>query len=154
MLTKRKISRIQIYNNWSPYLLEEPEKSVWVGCEFFCEEGDNDWNMSEEEWVRLAKQELSFLHVISSSTAVLDSHRECVKKAYPSYIGGYTDIDEMIQYLNSIRNLYCIGRNGQHKCYDMSYAMLSAFEAVKRIQIENFKQSRQRKLSTQHPVPQ
>ena len=130
---RRKLARVQVYNNWSPYLVEDPENTVWIGCEFYCEEGDDDWNRSEEEWVRFAKQEMSFLHLISSSTPVFESHRECVKKAYPSYFGSYDRFDDVVKYLDNVRNLYCIGRNGQHKCHDMSYAMMTAFAAVKNI---------------------
>ena len=34
-----KIGRLQIFNNWSPYLLNDPSQ-VWLGLEYFCNEGD------------------------------------------------------------------------------------------------------------------
>jgi protoporphyrinogen oxidase len=62
--------------------------------------------------------------------AVLDSHREKVKKAYPAYFDTYAQIDEIIDYLDSFENLYCIGRNGQHRYNNMDHSMLTAIRAV------------------------
>ena len=45
-----KTGRIQIFNNWSPYLVKDAENTVFLGLEYFCEEGDAMWNMSPEEW--------------------------------------------------------------------------------------------------------
>ena len=30
-----KVGRIQIFNNWSPFLIKDPDK-VWIGMEYFC----------------------------------------------------------------------------------------------------------------------
>ena len=69
----------------SPYLVEDPEHTVWIGLEYFCNEGDDFWNMSEEECVALAARELCTMGVIDSPDHVRMSHRERVKKAYPAY---------------------------------------------------------------------
>ena len=34
------VGRMQIFNNWSPYLVADPDK-VWVGLEYFCYETDD-----------------------------------------------------------------------------------------------------------------
>ncbi|HCC35928.1 MAG TPA: hypothetical protein DEQ02_10045, partial [Ruminococcaceae bacterium] len=49
-----KLGRLQIFNNWSPYMVKDPLRTVWVGLEYFCEEGDDFWNMPEDECVRFA----------------------------------------------------------------------------------------------------
>ena len=72
--------------------------------------------------------------VIKNRSDVLDSHRERVKKAYPAYFDTYYDIGEVIDYLNGIENLYCIGRNGQHRYNNMDHSMVTAFEAVEAIE--------------------
>ena len=128
--TSVKLGRIQIFNNWSPYLVEDPEHSVWIGLEYFCAEGDAFWNQSEEECVQLAIKELVSMGIISNPEDVRDSHREKVKKAYPAYFDTYQDIDQLITYLNQFSNLYCIGRNGQHRYNNMDHSMVTAFEAV------------------------
>ena len=128
-----KLGLIQIFNNWSPYLVQNPEETVWIGLEYFCREGDSYWNMSEEEWVALGTDELVKMGVISSADEVMDSHREQVKKAYPAYFDTYAQIDTLIEWLNRFGNLYCVGRNGQHRYNNMDHSMVTAFETVKNI---------------------
>ena len=71
--------------------------------------------------------------VLSADAAVSDFHVEKVRKAYPAYFDTYSRIDGLIHYLNSIENLYCIGRNGQHRYNNMDHSMATAFEAVRHI---------------------
>lgn len=128
-----KLGRIQIFNNWSPYMVAEPEKKVFIGLEYFCQENDDFWNMTEKECADFAVRELISMGILSSSEDVLDYHRERVKKAYPAYFDTYDEMDKVIQYLDKYENLYCIGRNGQHRYNNMDHSMVTAFEAVKNI---------------------
>lgn len=130
---KVKMGRIQIFNNWSPYLLNEPENTVWIGLEYFCSEGDSFWNMNEEACVDMAVSELISMGVIEKKEDVMDSHRERVQKAYPAYFDTYEEIDTLIRYLDSVENLYCVGRNGQHRYNNMDHSMATAFETVDNI---------------------
>lgn len=124
-----KLGRIQIFNNWSSYMVKKPMDTVWIGLEYFCNENDEFWNLSEKETVKLATNELISMGVIDKDD-VLDSHREKVKKAYPAYFDTYDQIDDVIKYLNKFDNLYCIGRNGQHRYNNMDHSMMTAFETV------------------------
>ena len=128
-----KLGRIQIFNNWSPYMVQDPEHTVWIGLEYFCAEGDEFWNMSDQECINFAVKELVSMGVISSPSDVKDSHRERIKKAYPAYFDTYAQIDDLIAYLNRFENLFCIGRNGQHRYNNMDHSMATAFEAVDNI---------------------
>ena len=125
-----KVGRIQVFNNWSPYLVKDVDDTVWIGLEYFCEEGDTFWNMSEEDAVKFAVSELMRMGVIENPEDVIDSHRERVKKAYPAYFDTYDRIDEVIDYLDGFGNLYCVGRNGQHRYNNMDHSMATAMEAV------------------------
>lgn len=131
--TSVKLGRMQIFNNWSPYMVEDPEHTVWIGLEYFCNETDDFWNMPEEECVRFAAGELCAMGVISDPAEVLKSHREKVKKAYPAYFDTYDEMDKVVSYLNGFENLYCVGRNGQHRYNNMDHSMVTAFEAVNNI---------------------
>ena len=128
-----KMGRFQIYNNWSPYLVRDLEHTVWVGLEYFCNEGDELWSMSDESFARLGIKEMVTLNMIDKESDVMDFHVERVKKAYPAYFDTYAEIDTLIRYLNSIDNLYCVGRNGQHRYNNIDHSMCTAFEAVKDI---------------------
>ena len=131
-----KMLRIQIFNNWSPYLVEDAKNKVWIGTEYTCTEGDKYWNMSDEEFSNFAVDELVSMNIIKKEQ-VLDLHRERIKKAYPAYFDTYKDIDKLIEFVNKIDNLYCIGRNGQHRYNNMDHSMVTAFEAAKCIKSES-----------------
>ncbi|MBP3560270.1 MAG: NAD(P)/FAD-dependent oxidoreductase [Clostridia bacterium] len=124
-----KIGRLQIFNNWSPYMVKDPENTVWIGLEYFCNEGDEFWNMSDKEFTEFAINELEKIGIINGED-VLDSVRLKVKKAYPAYFGSYKDFPLVRKHLDSIENLYCIGRNGMHRYNNMDHSMMTAIEAV------------------------
>ena len=126
------LGRIQIFNNWSPYLVKKPEDTVWIGLEYFVNENDKYWNMSDKEFIEFAVDELEKIGMIEKED-VLDSHREKVKKAYPAYFDTYSKINELIEYINEFPNLYCVGRNGQHRYNNMDHSMLTSIEAVNNI---------------------
>ena len=125
-----KVGRLQIFNNWSPYLVKDVDDTVWIGLEYFCKEGDAFWSMSDEEARDFAIQELTRMRVINGPQDVIDAHRERVKKAYPAYFDTYSRMDELVEYLDSFGNLYCVGRNGQHRYNNMDHSMATAMEAV------------------------
>jgi protoporphyrinogen oxidase len=130
--TNVKLGRIQVFNNWSPYLVKDPENTVWIGLEYFCEEGDAFWNMSDEECIKMAIKELETMGIIAKD-CVIDSHREKIKKAYPAYFDTYEHMDQLIEYLDTYENLFCVGRNGQHRYNNMDHSMLTAIRAVQAI---------------------
>ncbi len=124
-----KLGRLQIFNNWSPYMVKDLENTVWIGLEYFCSEGDELWNMSDQDFIKFAIDELDKIDVIDKED-VLDSVRLKVKKAYPAYFDTYGQFDLVREYLDSFENLWCIGRNGQHRYNNMDHSMLTAMEAV------------------------
>jgi protoporphyrinogen oxidase len=128
-----KMGRFQIYNNWSPYMVKDIKSSVWLGLEYFCNEGDSMWNMSDAEFTAFAVGEMVKTGLIDSADEVIDTHVERVKKAYPAYFDTYARIDELKDWLDTIPNLYCVGRNGQHRYNNMDHSMCTSFEAVKNI---------------------
>ncbi len=127
-----KIGRLQVFNNWSPYLVKDYEHSVWIGLEYFCTEGDEMWNMDDESFIRMAVHELEKIEIISPGV-VRDACRVRIRKAYPSYFGSYGELDQVKKFLDGIENLFCIGRNGQHRYNNMDHSMLTAMEAVNNI---------------------
>ena len=130
---KVKLGRFQIYNNWSPYMIKDIEHTVWVGLEYFVNEGDEYWNMTEDEFASLGIDEMVKLGLIDSKDEVIDYHMEKVKKAYPAYFDTYDEMDTLVDYLKTIDNLYCVGRNGQHRYNNIDHSMVTSFETVKNI---------------------
>ena len=130
---KVKLGRFQIYNNWSPYMIKDLENTIWIGLEYFVNEGDDFWNMTEEQFSKIGIEEMIKLGLIDSASEVIDTHMEKVKKAYPAYFDTYDEIDTLVAYLKSIDNLYCVGRNGQHRYNNIDHSMCTSFETVKNI---------------------
>jgi hypothetical protein len=128
-----RLGRIQIFNNWSPYMVENPEKNVWIGLEYFCTEGDGMWTSPDEAFINKGIEELIRIGVIAGKDGVLDSTVIRVKKAYPAYFGTYAEFDRVKGYLNTIENLYCVGRNGQHRYNNMDHSMVTSMVAVENI---------------------
>lgn len=124
-----KLGRLQIFNNWSPYLVRDPLHTLWIGLEYFCQEGDALWSMTDEDFLAFAAKELETIQVIRPG-AVQEGHVVRMKKAYPAYYGSYRDFPRLRQELDTIPNLYCMGRNGQHRYNNMDHSMLSALTAV------------------------
>ena len=130
---KVKMGRFQIYNNWSPYLVKDIDNTVWMGLEYFCNEGDDMWSMTDDEFAKMGISEMVAMNLIDSKDNVKDYHVERVKKAYPAYFDTYDHMEDLKNYLNEIPNLYCVGRNGQHRYNNLDHSMCTSFEAVKNI---------------------
>jgi len=126
-----KIGRLQIFNNWSPYLVKD-ESKVWIGLEYFCNEGDEMWNMSDENFTDFAIKELEKIDIIDSAE-VIDSVVIKVKKTYPAYFGTYKQFEIIKKFTDSYENLFLIGRNGMHRYNNMDHSMLTAMTAVENI---------------------
>lgn len=126
-----KLGRLQIFNNWSPYLVQDPD-TVWLGLEYFCEEGDELWNMDDDAFAKFAAEELASIDIIDADD-LLDSVVIRMPKTYPAYFGTYNEFDVIRSYLDPIENLFLIGRNGMHKYNNQDHSMLTAMIAVDNI---------------------
>lgn len=126
-----KLGRLQIFNNWSPYLLEDDSKS-WIGLEYFCNEGDELWNMADDDFAKFAIDELAKIDIIDKDN-VLDNVVIRVPKTYPAYFGAYERFNEVREFTDKFENLFLIGRNGMHRYNNMDHSMLTAMVAVENI---------------------
>ena len=127
-----KVGRLQVFNNWSPYMVADINKT-WVGLEYFCNDIDKIWHFSEEEMVQLATNEMIQLGFINSPENVVDSKTIKVPKTYPAYFGSYSEFNEIQNFTDSIENLFLVGRNGMHKYNNQDHSMLTAMQAVQNI---------------------
>lgn len=126
-----KIGRLQIFNNWSPDLVDD-KQTIWLGLEYFCQEDDELWKLSESEFYQFAISEMVKLDLINEED-VLDGTVLKVPKTYPAYFGSYDRFDDIIDYLNGIENLFPIGRNGMHRYNNQDHSMLTGMMAAENI---------------------
>ncbi len=126
-----RLGRIDVFNNWSPYLVKDPA-SVWLGLEYFCDENDELWNATDAEVLRFAQNELEQIGFIDHDDT-LDGVVVRMPKAYPGYFGTYGRFEEIRRFVDGYDNLYLIGRNGMHKYNNQDHSMLTAMHAVDNI---------------------
>jgi protoporphyrinogen oxidase len=126
-----KIGRVQVFNNWSPYMVKD-ENTVWIGGEYFCDEGDDLWNMKDERLIDFAADELKKIGFIDKED-ILDGTVIRSRKTYPAYCGMYEKFDIIKKFTNRFGNLFLIGRNGMHRYNNTDYSMLAAMAAVENV---------------------
>ena len=122
------LGRLQIFNNWSPYLVNDPDK-VWIGLEYFCYDTDDLWKMEDEALKDFAIAELAKIGIVDAN-AVSDGHVVRVPKTYPAYFGTYDRFDELRDWTDGFENLFLVGRNGMHKYNNQDHSMLTAMTVV------------------------
>ena len=122
------LGRLQIFNNWSPYLVSDSAK-VWIGLEYFCYETDDLWKKSDEEMKKFAIAEVAKIGILNA-VDVSDAHVVRVPKTYPAYFGTYDRFEELKTFTDGIENLFLVGRNGMHKYNNQDHSMLTAMAVV------------------------
>jgi protoporphyrinogen oxidase len=126
-----RIGRLQIFNNWSPYLVKD-EDTMWLGLEYFCNEDDDLWQMDDAALVKFGAGELAKIGILRNAQT-LDGTVVRVPKAYPAYFGSYDQFDVVRRFTDTIGNLYLVGRNGMHRYNNQDHSMLTAKLAVENI---------------------
>ena len=124
-----KLGRIQVFNNWSPYMVKDFQNTVWIGLEYFCNEQDKIWTDDDKTFIDFAIEEGDKIGIFAKED-VLDAYTHKVKKAYPAYFGTYDKFAVVKKYVDGIDNLYLIGRNGMHRYNNMDHSTLAAMKAV------------------------
>ncbi len=126
-----RVGRLQIFNNWSPDLVADPGR-IWLGLEYFCNEGDDLWRLDDEAMIAFAAGELERIGMIDRA-AVLDGTVLRVPKTYPGYFGAYAEFPRLRAWLDDVDNLFLVGRNGMHRYNNQDHSMLTAKCAVEAI---------------------
>jgi protoporphyrinogen oxidase len=123
-----KVGRIQVFNNWSPYLVKDPD-TVWLGLEYFCVEGDEMWRKPDDELIGLGVAELEKTGFCRKED-YLDGTVVRMEKTYPAYFGTYDRFGLIRAFTDSFPNLFLLGRNGMHRYNNQDHSMLTAMTAV------------------------
>lgn len=132
-----KVGRIQNFRAWSADMLPDPDTAS-IGMEYFCQEGDGLWTMSDEDLRALATKELAQLN-LADEDDVIDAAIIRQPKAYPVYDGEYKDaLDVIQQWIDGLENFQTVGRNGLHRYNNQDHSMLSAMYAARNILGEDF----------------
>lgn len=126
-----QVGRLQVFNNWSPYLVKDTE-TVWVGMEYFVQEGDDLWTKPDHEMVAFGVKELAKIGIIDEKDFIEGTVLR-VQKTYPAYFGAYREFDVVREFVDKFENLFLVGRNGMHRYNNQDHSMLTAIEAVNNV---------------------
>jgi protoporphyrinogen oxidase len=127
-----RVLRIQNFKSWSPWMVPN-DRDASIGMEYFCFEGDELWNMADDDLVAMASQEIEKLH-LARAAKVKFGFVARVHKAYPIYDELYASrVDTIRAWLETIENLTQVGRNGLHRYNNSDHSMLTAMRAVDNI---------------------
>ncbi|MFZ0547608.1 MAG: NAD(P)/FAD-dependent oxidoreductase [Candidatus Promineifilaceae bacterium] len=125
-----KVGRIQNFKNWSADMVPDPNTTS-LGLEYFCNDDDPLWQMSDDMLIELGKREIEQIG-LAKSADVTDGCVFRVPKSYPIYDSAYQrHLDTIRSYLSSFENFQTIGRNGLHRYNNQDHAMLTGLLAVK-----------------------
>lgn len=123
--------RISEMRNFSKKMSPPGKTSLFI--EFFCTEGDKIWNMTKEELF-----ESSFPHMKKMRLFSRDHVRQIYlikqKNVYPVYDLSYEEhAKKATSYLDSIENLYAIGRPGRFRYNNQDHSLEMGMLAAKSI---------------------
>ncbi len=128
-----KLGRVQNFRNWSEAMVPDPDVSV-LGLEYFCFEGDDLWNMPDEELLELGKKEIGTIGLVRPEE-VLEGTVVRIQKAYPVYDDTYREnVEGIRQHLSRFNNLFPAGRNGMHKYNNQDHSMMTAIVSAGNLQ--------------------
>jgi protoporphyrinogen oxidase len=123
-----RAGRVQNFGAWSPEMVRPG--TTCLGVEYFCFQGDDIWEMNDEEAVRLATDELARVGLLDPEK-VIDGVKVLVPKAYPMYDARYEEAVSTIRaYLDRFENLQTCGRNGLHRYNNQDHSMWTAILAA------------------------
>jgi len=127
------VGRVQVFNNWSPDMVANPAETLWLGLEYFCKESDFLWSSTDKKLIELGEHEMFQIGLVSVGTSI-DATVLRVPKAYPGYFGAaFKEFELLRAELDSVANLFLVGRNGMHRYNNQDHSMLTAAEAARQI---------------------
>lgn len=123
-----RAGRVQNFGAWSESMVLPG--TTCLGVEYFCFEGDEIWEMTDEEAVELAACELGTIGLLDPDR-VVDGVKVRVRRAYPIYDLGYERrVAVLRRHLDGFANLRTFGRNGLHRYNNQDHSMWTAILAT------------------------
>src|SRR5215217_3070611 len=120
-----KVGRIQNFKSWSPDMVPDPDTACY-GMEYFCNAGDDTWDMADADLIARAKYEIGKLG-LARPEDIIDGSVVRQPKTYPVYDDTYKlNVDTITEGLDErFTNLHLAGRNGMHKYNNQDHAMMT-----------------------------
>jgi protoporphyrinogen oxidase len=127
-----QVGRVQNYGSWSPFMVKDG--MTCLGLEYFVNEGEELWEMDDDDLIRLASAELDRLGLVEREHV---GHGYVVRmpRAYPVYQPGYDVAVATIRGYLKERwpEVHPVGRNGMHRYNNQDHSMMTAMVTADRI---------------------
>ena len=128
-----RVLRIQNFKSWSPWMVPN-EVDGSIGMEYFCFEGDELWNMKDDDLVAMAGAGDREAPPCSQPTRSSSASSPASTRRIPIYDELYAERVATIRaWLETIENITQVGRNGLHRYNNSDHSMLTAMRAVENI---------------------
>ena len=124
-----RLGRIQNFGAWSPEMVQ-PGRTC-LGLEYFVFEGDELWDLPDDDLVALGTKELDALGLLDPSN-VEAGYVVRMPKAYPIYDEHFAaNVDVCRAWLAThAANVHPVGRNGMHRYNNQDHSMVTAMRTV------------------------
>jgi protoporphyrinogen oxidase len=127
-----RVGRVQLFKNWSPWMVPDPQQSS-RGLEYFCTEGDDLWTTDDAALIELGKEEMQHLRLCDPED-VFDAFVVRMPKCYPVYDAHYQEHLETVRtYLARFDNMHPVGRYGLFKYNNSDHSILTALLTVENL---------------------
>ena len=126
-----KLGRIQIFNNWSPYMVKNPAESVWIGLEYFLRRGRRFLEHERRRVHRICEKKNLSRWALSRRVQCLTRIANALKRHIPHILTLISTLTKSLTTLMALKIFFCVGRNGQHRYNNMDHSMLTSINAAK-----------------------
>lgn len=127
-----KMGRVANFSNFSDKMVVKKGTSA-VGVEYFVFQYDNLWRMSDDDLIRLATDEITFMKLVPKGKTLkgwVVREREC----YPTYYIGHAEPLSVIRKAaDSFKNCTLAGRGGMYKYNNMDHSIYTGILAARNI---------------------
>jgi len=124
-----KLGRVQNYKNWSPYMVNSHDNTS-LGLEYFCDQGDDFWNMNDVDLIDFAMTEIEAIGIVSRKH-LIDGFVVRQADVYPVYSLNYQKYVDIIRnFLSRFENLQTMGRSGLFRYNNSDHSLLTGIYAA------------------------
>lgn len=123
--------RVTNFDNWLS--INKNQKNTILCFEYWCNDEDELWSLSELDLIKIAKDDISKL-CITLNYKVQDGKSIKLPKCYPVYESGYKNhLSEIERYLADQEGLSVIGRYGSFKYNNQDHSILMGLLSAENI---------------------
>jgi protoporphyrinogen oxidase len=129
---KLKTGRITNFRNWTPTINQNKEETI-LCMEYWANDESDFWKLDDKELISLASKEIIETGLVKKDT-INQGFVKRIPKCYPIYKIGYKkNLEPIMEFLSSFKNIKVIGRYGSFKYNNQDHSILMGLMAAENI---------------------